>query len=120
VSVCSGRAGPEPLHHRTCGGGAHVWKHRRQSLAPGLWGFGVGVGALLGPEGAAARVCGCVLRFRVQARGHIAGRAWVRAGLVVPCDGSGVRWGVCELDSGCEHLVVFRLLLCSVFKCFCV
>jgi hypothetical protein len=42
VSVCSGRAGLEPLHHRVCGGGAHGWKRQR-------------CGTLLGPEGTAPR-----------------------------------------------------------------
>jgi hypothetical protein len=71
---------------------------------------GVAGGTLLGPEGAAARLVSSV-----------PGSSLKRIPLVVIGraggfrDGFGVRWGVCELDSGCEHLVVFRLLLCSDF-----
>jgi hypothetical protein len=55
-------------------------------------------GTLLGPEGAAVRL---VSSFRVQARG-VYRRSLDRVWWVSV--GSGVRWGVCELDSGCEHL----------------
>jgi hypothetical protein len=67
VSVCSGRAGPEPLHHRSRGGGAHGWKLQRFA-ASGSPGVG---GTLLGPEGTAP--LGLVsLRFRVQTRPYTA------------------------------------------------
>jgi hypothetical protein len=63
--------------------------------------------------------CGVFLRIRVQARSYTASivrgprvRVWCGGGSGVAVMGSGVRWGVCELDSGCEHLVV--LDCCSV------
>ena len=54
---------------------------------------------------------GVALRFRVQSRPYTARVVKVR-GLVVAVMGSEVRWGVCELDSGCEHLVVQDCSLC--------
>ena len=76
---------------------------------PFLWGVvGVECGTLLGPEGAA--LCWFSFGSGFRPETHTAGVSRVRWVSV----GSGVRWGVCELDSGCEHLVSFRLLLCSV------
>ena len=63
-------------------------------------GGGGACGTLLGPEGA-ARLRG-VASVRVQAWRYTARvmRGWWSLLW------SGVRWGVCELDSGCEHLIL--------------
>jgi hypothetical protein len=84
---------------------------------------GVAGGTLLGPEGA-ARVAGSSVPGPDP--GATPSIREGRAG--GPCSWCGVRWGVCELDSGCEHLVVldccsvvffeFLGLHPSVCKCF--
>ena len=68
-------------------------------------------GTLLGPEGTARVVVFFGSGFRPET--HTADR---EVGFGGSLWWSGVRWGVCELDSGCEHLVIIRLLLCSVFE----
>jgi hypothetical protein len=64
---------------------------------PGSW---VGcAGTLLGPEGAAVWLCSSV-----PGSGPALYRSHGLCGVWWWPYGFGVRWGVCELDSGCEHL----------------
>ncbi len=73
-------------------------------------------GTLLGPEGTAP--WGFFFGSGFEPESYTAAPSW--GGFWWVSCGFGVRWGVCELDSGCEHLAVtvcgglFRLLLCSV------
>ena len=73
--------------------GQPQWSPDRVVRIPGVWWVFFGPGSGLGriPHGSCGG-CGLV------------GSGW-----------SGVRWGVCELDSGCEHLN--KLLLCSDQVC---
>jgi hypothetical protein len=67
-------------------------------------------GTLLGPEGTAVDHVSGRGRSSVPGSGlETTSPTW--SGWWCPL-WSGVRWGVCELDSGCEHLVV--LDCCSV------
>jgi len=104
----------------------------------GWWG-----GALLGPEGTGPAPAlpvggvgvGGVSLVRVRARGHTAGFLMVLASAVSPwcfrgrvgwgvgfwvggLVGVGFSWGVCELDSGCEHLGAARRGVASCFLVF--
>ena len=78
-------------------------------------------GMLLGPEGTSPAL---------QRAGFVVLKCRVRIPVLIPAGGlfgqvAGVWWvvlgvcglvGVCELDSGCEHLVV---MFCGLFLCVC-
>ncbi len=107
---------------RVWGGGvAHCWVLREQARPPCPLCGGVGAGG--------------VSLVRVRARGHTAGFLMVLASAVSPwcfrgrvgwgvgfwvggLVGVGFSWGVCELDSGCEHLGAARRGVASCFLVF--